>query len=157
MTFRPVTIYGIHCSTRSIAMDRDSLAYSTAGDSPAHAHKYLLSTAGDSPEHSHKAVVSAAGHSPEQAHKYLLWRLCRAHCPDCLETLRVVTGAKKGGDSTGHAHSRCVWRLSRALCRHWLETVRPASAAKSQVIHLHMSYWLCLAGLSDAFSALELA
>ena len=139
MTFRPVTIYGIHCSTRSIAMDRDSLAYSTAGDSPAHAHKYLLSTAGDSPEHSHKAVVSAAGHSPEQAHKYLLWRLCRAHCPNCLETLRVVTGAKKGGDSTGHAHSRCAWRLSRALCRHWLETVRPASAAKSQEIHLHMS------------------
>ena len=115
MTFRPVTIYGIHYSTRSIAMDRDSLAYSTAGDSPAHAHKYLLSTAGDSPEHSHKAVVSAAGPSPEEVSNYFLWRLCCAHGPDCLETLRVVRSVKKGSDSIRHAHICCVWRLSRAL------------------------------------------
>ena len=108
-------------------MDRDSSAYSTAGDSPEHAHKYLL------------------------------WRLCRAHGPQCLETLRVVSGAENGGDSLGHAHSRCVWRLSRALCRQWLETVRPASAAKSQVIHLDMSDLFCLASVSCTFSALELA
>ena len=122
-------------------MDRDSSAYSTAGDSLEHAHKYLLSTAGDSPEH---------------AHKYLLWRLCRAHGPQCLETLRAVSGAENGGDSLGHAHSRCVWRLSRALCRQWLETVRPASAAKSQVIHLDMSDLFSLASVSCTFSALEL-
>ena len=80
-------------------MDRDSLAYSTAGDSPAHAHKYLLSTAGDSPEHAHKYLLSTACDSLEHAHKYLLWRLCRAHGPQCPETLRVVTGAQNGGDS----------------------------------------------------------
>ena len=65
-------------------MDRFSLAYSTAGDSPEHLHNYLLCTAGDSPEHTHK---------------YLLWRLCRAHGPQCPETLRVVTGAQNGGES----------------------------------------------------------
>ena len=123
-------------------MDRDSSAYSTAGDLLEHAHDYILSTAGASPEH---------------VHKYLLWRLCREPGPQCLETLRVVTGAKNGGDSLGHAHSRCVWRFSRALCRQWLETVRPTSAANSQVIHLDMSDLFSLASVSCAFSALELA
>ena len=47
-------LYGLDFSSRSIAMDRYSLAYSTAGDSPEHPHNYLLCTAGDSPEDTHK-------------------------------------------------------------------------------------------------------
>ena len=94
MTFRPVTIYGIDCSTRSIAMDRNPSAYFTAGDSPEHAHKSVGSAAGDSIEQAHNYLLCTAGDSPEHTHKYLLWRLCRAHGPQCLETLRVVSGAE---------------------------------------------------------------